>query len=291
MASATDTSIVVAHSLLAEAWRQWPSEPITAALLLVSALVYFAGVRTIWRRAGRGRGLAAWQVVAFAAGLGSLAAALLSPLTWLASVLFSAHMTQHEILMLIAAPLLVIGQPLLAALWALPQRWREPASGWTRRRDVSRTWHGLTAPVTVFLLHGIVLWIWHVPVLFEAALGDGFVHALQHAMFLMTAALFWWGMIHGRYGRMAYGAAVLYVFLTAVHSSVLGALMTIAPSLWYPAYAVAGSAWNVDALEDQQLAGLVMWIPSGVIFIVLGLALFAAWLGESGKRVALGSIE
>jgi putative membrane protein len=80
------------------------------------------------------------------------------------------------------------------------------------------------------------------------------------------------------------------VFLTAVHSSILGALITIAPGVWYPAYASAASTWHLDSLEDQQLAGLLMWVPSGVIFIVFGLALFAAWLGESDKRVALGSV-
>jgi putative membrane protein len=111
---------------------------------------------------------------------------------------------------------------------------------------------------------------------------------VQHVSFLVTAAVFWWGMIYGRYGRIGYGAGVLYVFLTAIHSSILGALVTIAPSLWYPRYAHTGAAWHVDPLEDQQLAGLLMWIPSGVILIVLGLALFAAWLGESERRARLG---
>ena len=96
-------------------------------------------------------------------------------------------------------------------------------------------------------------------------------------------------MVHGRYGRIGYGVAVLYVFLTAVHSSVLGALMTIAPGVWYPAYIAPQRPWHVDALEDQQLAGLLMWVPSGVIFIVFGLGLFAAWLGESERRVGFGA--
>lgn len=282
--------LVICHSLLSAAWEQWPSEPITLVLLIASAAIYAAGAWTLWRRARIGSGLAIWQVAAFAGGLATLAVALLSPLAWLSDVLFSAHMTQHELLMLIAAPLLVIGQPLFAALWALPARGRETFAAWTRRRGVVRAWRTLTAPLTAFLLHGVVLWIWHIPVLFDAALGDWGIHAVQHISFVVTAALFWWGMIHGRYGRMAYGAAVLYVFLTAVHTSVLGALMTVAPTVWYPAYETAARVWQVDALEDQQLAGLVMWVPSGLVFIVYGLALFAAWLGESGRRVALGSI-
>jgi putative membrane protein len=84
---------------------------------------------------------------------------------------------------------------------------------------------------------------------------------------------------------------VLYVFLTAVHTSVLGALLTIAPALWYSSYGTAGAQWHVDALADQQLAGLLMWVPSGVAFIVFGLGLMAAWLGESERRVRLGSVS
>jgi cytochrome c oxidase assembly factor CtaG len=97
-------------------------------------------------------------------------------------------------------------------------------------------------------------------------------------------------MVHGRYGRIGYGIAVVYVFLTAIHSSILGALITIAPRLWYSTYAIAGLPWDVDPLEDQQLAGLVMWIPFGLVFIIFGLALFAAWLGESERRTALGTV-
>jgi putative membrane protein len=199
-------------------------------------------------------------------------------------------MTQHEILMLVSAPLLVFGHPLVAMLWALPRPARESLGALSRKPAIARSWRGLTGPLNVFLLHAIALWIWHVPRFYEAALRSDGLHALQHFSFVATAALFWWAMVHGKYGRLGYGVAVVYIFLTAVHSSVLGALMAVAPEVWYPGYARAGAAWGIDPLADQQLAGLLMWVPSGVIFIVLGLALFAAWLGESDKRAALGSI-
>ena len=96
-------------------------------------------------------------------------------------------------------------------------------------------------------------------------------------------------MVHGRYGRAGYGVGVLYVFLTALHSALLGALLTVAPSTWYRSYEATSALRRIDALADQQLAGLVMWIPSGVIFVFIGLALLAAWLGESERRVLLGS--
>jgi putative membrane protein len=278
------------HPLAAEAVHQWTWEPITISLLLVSAVVYVLGTRAIWRRAGVGRGIRVWQAAAFATGLASLFVALISPVAWLSGILFSVHMTQHEILMLVSAPLLVFGHPLLAVLWAVPRRTRAAWGRWTQQHAVASAWRSLTAPLSVFLLHALAIWIWHAPALYEAALRNNGIHALEHISFVATAALFWWGMVHGRYGRIAYGVAVLYVFLTAVHSSILGALMTIAPGIWYPDYASAGAAWHVDALEDQQLAGLLMWVPSGVIFILFGLGLFAAWLGESERRVAFGSV-
>jgi putative membrane protein len=279
-----------AHDLAAEAAHRWTWEPFTIVVLVVSAGLWTLGTRAVWRRAGVGRGVRRWQAVSFGCGLLSLAAALLSPIAWLSTVLFSVHMTQHEILMLVSAPLLVFGHPLFAMLWALPRGAREALGRWSQGMVVARSWRAATGPFTVFAVHAAVLWIWHAPRLYEAALRNDAIHALEHLSFVVTAALFWWGMIHGRYGRMGYGVAVLYIFLTAIHSSVLGALMTISPDVLYADYAAAGAPWHVNAIEDQQLAGLLMWVPSGLVFIVFGLALFAAWLGESDKRVALGSL-
>lgn len=267
----------------------WTFDPLTVALMIASTVLYGLGVRAAWHHAGRRAGFRWWHLAAFALAMLSLAVALISPLAWLSDLLFSAHMTQHEILMLIAAPLLVAGQPLLAFLWAVPARWRPSVAGAFRGPAIAAGWRALTSPLVVFLLHAVALWIWHVPVLFEAALHSESIHAVQHTSFVVTAALFWWGMVHGRYGKAGYGAGVAYIFLTALHSTILGALLTVAPSTWYRSYEATAAVRNVDALADQQLAGLVMWVPSGVVFIVIGLALFAAWLGESEKRVGLGS--
>ena len=258
-------------------------------LLVAVSLMYVAGVRAAWRQAGAGCGFRWWQVACFSAGILSLAIAEHSPLTSLADALFSAHMTQHEILMLIAAPLLVLGQPLLAALWAVPAGYRPRVAGWFRGRAVASLWRTITGPLAIFVIHAIALWVWHVPVLFESALAHDGIHFVQHMSFLLTAALFWWTLIYGRYGRLGYGVAVLYVFLTALHNTILGALLTIAPRAWYASYELTAAERRIDALADQQLAGLIMWVPSGVVFLVIGLALTAAWLGESERRTMLGS--
>ena len=106
-----------------------------------------------------------------------------------------------------------------------------------------------------------------------------------HLSFFLSALLFWWALIHGRVGRLGYGASVFYVFTTGLHSGVLGALLTFARVPWYPAYTDSAKAWGLSALEDQQLAGLIMWVPAGVVYVVAGLALFASWLKESDWRL------
>jgi putative membrane protein len=283
-------SLVLAHGTATAISAEWLWDPAAALLLAVSATLYAVGLRRIWMRAGAAKGVRAWEASSFAAGLATVALALFSPLARLSEILFSAHMTQHEVLMLVSAPLLVFGRPLHVFLWVFGSSQRRAIGAFTQRRAIGRNWQALTAPASAFLLHAAALWIWHVPRLFDAAVAHKGVHALQHASFLLTAAIFWWGMMHGRYGRLGYGAGVLYVFLTAVHTSVLGALMTVTPSTLYASYSQQRPGWSIDPLSDQQLAGLVMWVPSGVIFIVFGLALLAAWLGESERRARLGSL-
>jgi putative membrane protein len=256
----------------------WKPDLLMAVPLAVSIALYAVGLTRV--RVPR------LEVAAFLAGWCVLVISLLSPIATWSEVLFSVHMTQHELLMLIAAPLIALGRPLVPMMWALPARWRrglKGGAGW------SSTWSRLTSPASVFVLHAAALWVWHVPPLYEAAVLDDRVHALQHVMFTGTAALFWWGLMRGRYGRLGYGAAVFYVFATAMHSGGLGALITFATAPIYPLY-VHRAGHGVDPLIDQQLAGLIMWIPAGVVLMIFGLALLSAWLGEAERRAKLLAI-
>src|SRR4029453_11803718 len=194
--------------------------------LVLRALLYTIGLFRLWGKAGFGRGISGWSATSFAAGWIVMLAALVSPVGWLSGILFSVHMTQHMLLMLIAAPLLSVGQPLLVWLWAFDKTRREKIASAFRRPRVVRVWRALTGPLPVFLLQAAALWVWHIPAWYDAALHSDGIHAAQHLCLLLTASLFWWTMVHGRYGRMGYGAAVVHVFLTAVHSSALGALAT-----------------------------------------------------------------
>jgi cytochrome c oxidase assembly factor CtaG len=244
--------------------------------------LYLAGVVRIWRSAGVGRGVRTWEAGAFASGWVALIIALFPPIDRWSTMFQAAHMVQHELLMVVAAPLIAISAPIVALLWGLPLRLRRNGLELLRRPPVTLMWAALTAPISVFLLHAVALWVWHLPALYDAALAHESIHVVQHLCFFGSAALFWWGIANGRYRRAGYGVAVVYVFATAVHSGVLGALMTLSPRVWYPPYLI-GHPSGLTPLEDQQIAGLLMWVPAGVILVAAGLALFAAWLRESDR--------
>ncbi len=270
-----------AHDLL----FSWGLDPVVIASLALSAWLYFRGLRRLWREAGHGRGIRRWEAAVFAGGWFALFVALVSPLHPLGEVLFSAHMTQHELLMLIAAPLVVLGRPLVAFLWAIPVDWSRTMGQWTKVRWFQRGWRSITLPLTAWAIHAAALWIWHVPVLFQATLRSDLVHTFQHVSFLGSALLFWWALFHGPRSAAGYGAAALYVFTTSIHSGVLGALITFAGTIIYPAYAGSTASWGLTPLEDQQLGGLIMWVPAGVVYIIAGLALCAGWLRESDRAL------
>jgi cytochrome c oxidase assembly factor CtaG len=260
---------------------EWSWEPVTLALIAVSAALYARGAAHMRLR----------NTLAFFGGLVTLFIALLSPLDHLSEELFSAHMVQHELLIIIAAPLLVLGRPLIAFVWALPPAWRVRVGHWAQTPPVAKSWRFITGPFVVTIVHAVALWIWHLPSWYEATLRNDWIHALQHSSFLITAALFWWALIHGRYGRMGYGAAIVYVFVTAAHTGALGALIALSPNLIYPIYAASTMKLGLNPIEDQQLAGIIMWIPAGVVMTTVAVALFAAWLGEAERRVALTQSE
>jgi putative membrane protein len=265
--------------------RMWGLEPAVVIPLILSAWLYARGVARLWGEAGPGRGVRRREAACFAGGWFTLVVALVSPLHPWGSVLFSAHMTQHELLMLVAAPLLVLGRPLVASLKALPPGWARRAVRLGRVPWWRRTWRGLTNPFVAWAVHAVVLWVWHLPVLFQATLDDEWIHAIQHLSFLASALLFWWAVMEGPQRSSGYGMAVLYMFTTALHSGLLGAIITLASSVWYPAYRSTTHHWGLTPLEDQQLGGLIMWIPACAVYIVAGLAALAAWMRDSERRV------
>jgi putative membrane protein len=304
-------SVVLAHIGDPDAtWRQWNTNPLVLGGLAATGWCYASGTRALWRRAGVGRGLRRWQAAAFGGGLLALVVALVSPIDAAGGALFSAHMLQHLLLIVVAAPLLALGAPLLPLLWALPQAQRVGLGRWWKQATTLQTVARLLLlPLVATLLHTLAVWLWHTPAWYEWALRSEWAHALEHASFLFSALLFWWVLLHPARRGMGYGASLMALFLTATQGAVFGALMTFAQRPWYAAHTAGAVVWRVlhptgqladeaficrqvegaviqqALLEDQQLAGLLMWVPPGIVYAVVAAALAAAWLRSVARQV------
>jgi putative membrane protein len=270
------------------AWQESIAATPAAIWLLIGLLLvpYLLGVARIWRAAGRGRGVTTRQTTWYGAGVAVLLLALVSPLDSAADAWFSMHMVQHLILIIVAPPLLILGAPQIAVAWAIfggrPVRHR-----WTRRAThwIDSAAHWLTLPLVALAVHTAAVWTWHLPALFEAARASAAIHGVEHASFLGSALMLWSAVLPRHHARRErYGFGVLLMLATAMQSGALGALLVSSNSTWYPAQAAATIAMHGDPLADQQLAGLLMWIPGGVAYTVAACALLLAWIGHATER-------
>jgi putative membrane protein len=261
----------------------WTLDPPILAALALSLAAFAAGWLRLRRRSTRGAPRLMRRGLVFASGWLVLAGAVVSPLHAAGERSFSAHMVEHELLMLVAAPLLVLAEPLGIMLWALPARGRQAAAAVARAAPVRQAWAALTDPLVASLAQASALWVWHAPALFDRALSSPGWHIAQHLSFLVSALLFWTAVLPGRVARP--GVAVLCLFATSVVSGALGAMMAFAQSPWYPGYARLGLApFGLSPLEDQQLAGLLMWVPGGLVHALAALYAMSRLLqpGPSG---------
>jgi putative membrane protein len=304
----------LAHNppLPGQVWQAWNWDVLVLGGLLLMASGYSLGALRLWRRAGPGRGARRRQALCFVGAMLILVVALVSPLDAMGHALFSLHMVQHLLLILGAAPLLVLARPLPMLLWAL--RGNSGMPGWFKlvgRLPFYLLRWRFFAPLA-WILHAAALWLWHMPLLYDAAVAYPWVHALEHLSFFLTAVLFWWALLGPTgAGRLDAGLGVLYTFTMAVQGSILAALMTFAPTAWYSAHGAGAVIWGLAhpdgrpgpeglficapfapadlaqaLLADQQLAGLLMWIPSGGVYLLFALWLLARWLREAEQRAA-----
>ena len=267
-------------------WRAWTFEPVTIALLAISGWLYARGLTRLWHAAGRGRGVREQEASMFAAGWLVLALSLLSPMHALGGVLFSAHMAQHELLMTVATPLLVLGRPLIPFVWALSPKWRRVTGRWSAARWFAVPWEALTHPVTAFLLHAAAIWVWHLPSLYDATVSSEVMHAAQHASFVVTALLFWWVVLRPSPARGGTAAAIALLFGTVMHTGALGAVLTLSSRVLYTVYTSTTGAWGFTSIQDQQVGGLIMWVPGGIVYVIAALWLVVRLFRESEQRVA-----
>jgi len=257
----------------------WSTDPWLLIPLYAAAILFLVGTWRLWRRAGSGRGIRYWQAACFWTGWSVIAIALVSPLHWFAERMLTAHMVEHEFLMVAAAPLLVLSRPLTAFLWALPIGARRWLGTLATAPPIAALWIALTNASVATLIHVATIFAWHTPSLFEAATSNPSLHKLQHATFLVTALLFWWAILNLPKRQLGVGAA--HLFATMMAMSLLGALLTLTPRLWYPSY--SAPLLGFTPLEDQQLAGLVMWIPGCAVYAIAALVFLAVWIAASGR--------
>ncbi|VXC99332.1 cytochrome c oxidase assembly protein [Sphingomonas sp. 8AM] len=226
----------------------WTHDPWIVVPLVIAALLFARGWGRLRARSGQGSAALRRRGRYYAAGLLDLAAALMSPLHEAGERSFTAHIFEHELLMLVGAPQLVLAEPLAVMLWSFPRPTRRALGVVVPL--LAAPWGRLTGAVTATAAQAVALWLWHAPVLFDRALEREGWHVAQHLSFLVTALLFWTAMLHR---RTSAGIAALCLVATAI---VLGALMAFATSPWYARYARLDMAPSgLTAAEDQQLAG------------------------------------
>jgi cytochrome c oxidase assembly factor CtaG len=257
----------------------WTFDPVVVIPLCIAALTFAVGTGRLLNRVSAGRPEHILRVVSFSAGLLSLALALVSPIHWLGEHLFTMHMIEHEIVMAISAPLLVLSRPAAICVWSLPRVARHGVARLFNASPVRATWHWLTGGITATALHALAIWVWHIPVLLEASVTDLAIHRLQHLSFLITAIFFWWAIMW----RSERGGAAWHLFVTMMHTGVLGALIALSPRVLYVAQTADAPEWGLTPLEDQQIAGMVMWIPSGTVYAGAAIFLLSLWIKDSGR--------
>lgn len=262
-AQAHDTGIAHDEAL------PWTLDPAILLPLLLAIVLFEIGSRRLRARSASGGDHLAFRRHGFRFGWVILAIALVSPLHAAGERSFGAHMFEHELIMLAAAPLLAASRPLVVFLWAMPARWRPALGGLAHVPPIRAPWSLLTAAVPATLIQAAVLWLWHAPALFDRALASEGWHVAQHLSFLIGALLFWTAMLDR---RTPGGVAALCLVATSIVSGALGALMAFATSPWYAGYARIGTApFGLTPAEDQQLAGLLMWVPGGLVHALAAL--------------------
>ena len=276
---------------VASAWVWRP------AVLIPLAALGALYVRGWWRlrRAPRTRGAApAWRLAAYLAGLVSVVLALCSPLELLSELSFTAHMVQHQLLLMTAPPLLLLAEPFPVMLWGLPPRLRRRVGVLVARpgpvRSVLRT---LTWMPVAGGLYTLTLWGWHYPRAYEAALRHPVLHDVEHLTFFGTAILFWWPIVNPapRLRRLTtgvmYGARIGYLILATAQNTLLGAVLGLAERALYPAYAAAPrllAEWG--PVDDQSFGGGVMWSGSHMFLVAVLVLLHRAMEAEGRKADA-----
>jgi cytochrome c oxidase assembly factor CtaG len=245
--------------------------------LLVAVAVLIAYVRG-WRYlAASGHRPPRWRFLVYALGLATAVTALVA-LDELADERFSVHMVQHLALIMVAAPLITLGNPLPCILWGLPRRARAAFARTLKPgAAVRRALWALTLLPVAGLLHVTTVWLWHVPALYDAAAEHEALHALEHLMFFATAILFWWPIVRPAprlHARAHPGLQIFYLVAATAQNTALGMILAVPDRAFYPHYARLAAALGLSAVDDQTLGGSLMWSMGHMYLLPIFLILY-----------------
>jgi cytochrome c oxidase assembly factor CtaG len=249
--------------------QSWTFEPWIILSLLLAATIYLRGWWQLHRRMPRRFSL--WRLIAFQAGLFTLFLALSSPVHELSELLLQFHMVQHLALMMMVAPLLLLGAPILPLLRGLPRPVLQYGlSHLFGAMPLQKVAHFVTDPLFCLLAFTVSNVAWHVPRLYELALGSHFWHDVQHICFLGTGLLFWWPVVQPWPSRRRWPlwTMIPYLLVADIQNTALSAFLIFSERVLYPTYAIVPRLWGISVLDDQAAAGAIMWVPGSVIFLV-----------------------
>jgi len=279
-------SIIAVHPVAQVGWVNWTIHWSTVVGLAALGGVYLWGARRVQARAAEAGVdvpvLHGRQKVAFFSGLLVIFASLNGPLHDLSDYyLFSAHMVQHLLLSLAVPPLLLVGTP-----------------GWLLRpllanRAIGSVARAITAPIRCFIIFNVVIAAWHLPPLYNTAMAYHPVHIVQHLTFMAASVLMWWPFLSPlpELPRLAYPGQMLYCFLMVIPMSIVAIYIAMADHVLYPAYSIAPRMWGITPLSDQQIGGLIMWVPGGLLFYVVMTFVFFKWAARDTDTTAGAQVD
>jgi putative membrane protein len=266
------------HPLTNFSWVRWSVHPSTVIGIAALGFLY------LWRarQGSHDQVLSPWRKVSFFSSLFVMFASLNGPIHDLSDTyLFSAHMVQHLLLTMAIPPLMIVGVP----GWMLRPLIQRPVIGTIARK--------LTKPVVCFVTFNLTIAFWHIPMFYNAAMDNHNIHILEHLMFMASAVMMWWPLTSQlpELPRLAYPGQMLYSFLMTLPMSIVAVYITMADDILYPAYSSAPRITWLTPADDQLLGGLIMWIPGGVIFMIIMTVVFFRWAKAGEDDTASAQVD
>jgi len=276
------------HPLLRALSGPWELRWEVLLPLALFGSLYAVGWMRLRRQSKTQKVASTWRLAMYYLGLGSIALALMSPIDWLGTQLLTMHMVQHKILVMVAAPLIWLGNPYPVALWGLP---------FFARRLVTTgiagaTWlraglKAITQPAICWLVFTFTYLAWHDAVLYDLALRIEWVHNLEHLTFFLTAMLFWWPVVNGAprlHKSMPYWGRILFVLAFVPPNAIAGFAIANSPEVIYTHYTTVPRLFGMSALEDQMIGGAVMWVWSSEMMIDVAIIMLGVMSLKERKR-------